>query len=77
MKRLPAMAAFLCLLAGCRALTLEEARAACTKQGGFLVIIHTQKITLSGVGDEVASPGDCISPDKFHDAAPTPPAAAH
>jgi hypothetical protein len=71
LKRLSLMAAALCLLAGCHAMTLEEARAACTKQGGFLVVIHTQKLTLAGIGDEVASPGDCVSPEKFH-AAPRP-----
>jgi hypothetical protein len=57
-------------------MTLEEARAACAKQGGFLVVVHSQKITLSGVGDEVVSPGDCISADKLRDhpapAAPAP-----
>jgi hypothetical protein len=46
-------------------MTLEEAQAECTKQGGFLTVIYTQKITRSGVGDEIASPGDCISSDKF------------
>jgi hypothetical protein len=46
-------------------MTLEEARAACAKQGGFLTVIYTQKITRSGVGDEIANPGDCIPADKF------------
>jgi hypothetical protein len=54
------------VLAGCEhQMTLEEARAACTKQGGFLVVIHTQKVTLSGVEPEKESPGDCISSGKF------------
>ena len=77
MTRLSLLAAGLLLLAGCHAMTLEEARAACTRQGGFLVVVHTQKITRAGVGDEVDSPGDCISPDKFHGtpAPPAPPAA--
>ena len=71
LKHLFLMAAALWLLAGCHAMTLEEARAACTKQGGFLVVLHTQKLTRSGIGDEVASPGDCVSPEKFH-AVPRP-----
>lgn len=54
------------MLAGCQhRLTLEEARAACTKQGGFLVVIHSQKITTAGVGEQIDSPGDCVAPDKF------------
>ena len=58
------------VLAGCEhQMTLEEARAACTKQGGFLVVIHTQKVTLSGVEPEKESPGDCISSGKFDNAA--------
>lgn len=79
MTRLSLIAAALFLLAGCHAMTLEEARAACTQQGGFLVVVHTQKITLAGVGDEVDSPGRCVSPDKFRaDPAASPaPAAAN
>jgi hypothetical protein len=58
------------VLAGCEhQMTLEEARAACTKQGGFLVVIHTQKVTLSGVEPEKQSPGDCISSGKFDNTA--------
>jgi hypothetical protein len=63
------------VLAGCEhQMTLEEARAACTKQGGFLVVIHTMKVTLAGVGPETDSPGDCVSPGKFGtaDAKPAP-----
>lgn len=61
------------LLAGCQhRLTLEEARAACTKQGGFLVVVHSQKITRSGLGEEIDSPGDCVSADKFDMARPAP-----
>jgi hypothetical protein len=61
-------------LAGCQhALTLEEAQAQCNKQGGLLVVIHTQKVSLSdGPGEQTASPGDCISPDKFNPAAKPP-----
>lgn len=53
-------------------MTLEEARAACTKQGGFLVVLHTQKVTMSGVGPEIDSPGDCVSPSKFDNPEPPP-----
>jgi hypothetical protein len=63
------------VLAGCQSgPTVEEARALCTKQGGFLVVFYTQKVTLSGLGPEVATPGDCISPSKF-DLAPAAPAS--
>ena len=61
------------VLAGCEhQMTLEEARAACTKQGGFLVVLHTQKVTMSGVGPEIDSPGDCVSPSKFDNPEPPP-----
>jgi len=61
------------VLAGCQdRLTLEEARALCTKQGGLLVVIYTQELTASGVGPQVASPGDCVSPSKFGVAPPAP-----
>jgi hypothetical protein len=64
------------VLAGCQhKLTLEEAQAACTKQGGLLVVIYTQKLTTSGPGEEIASPGDCVTTDKFGVAAPEPPPA--
>jgi hypothetical protein len=64
------------VLAGCQhqSMTLEEAQAACAKKGGLLAVIYTQKITVAGLEPEVASPGDCIRPDKF-DAAP--PAASN
>jgi|1185.fasta_scaffold1002456_1 hypothetical protein len=67
-KRMPVIMALLgaSVLAGCQPqMTLAEARAACTKQGGFLVVIHTAKVTLAGVGPEIDSPGDCVSPGKF------------
>lgn len=65
-----------CLLAGCQnRLSLEEAQAACTKQGGFLVVIHTQKVTVAGVGEDIPSPGDCVSPSKFGAPAPAPAGA--
>jgi hypothetical protein len=76
-KRVPAVMALLgaSVLAGCQhQMTLEEARAACTKQGGFLVVIHTAKVTLAGVGPEVDSPGDCVASSKFDNSAK--PAAA-
>ena len=60
-------------LAGCQhAMTLEEAEAACTAQGGLLAIIYTETITRTSVGPVVASPGDCISPDKFEKGAVLP-----
>jgi len=53
-------------LAGCtHEMTLAEAQAACTKQGGLLMVVHEQKVTLAGVGPEVAKPGDCVSPTRF------------
>lgn len=56
-------------LTGCQhAMTLEEAQAACTKQGGFLVVFYTRKITTAGIGPEIAAPGNCVSPDKFDQA---------
>lgn len=64
------------MLMGCQhEMTLEEARALCTKQGGLLVVFYSQKLTTSGIGPQVASPGECLSPSKF-DARPTPPLAA-
>jgi len=63
-----------CALTGCvQRLTLEEAQARCTQQGGFLVIIHSQPISKAGVvGPDEASPGDCVSPSKFEVAPPAP-----
>ncbi len=59
------------LLGGCQAsMTLEEAQARCTEQGGLLTIIYTQSITASGIGEQIGTPGDCISPSKFEN---TPP----
>jgi hypothetical protein len=73
---LPACLLPVCLLSGCgHAQTLEEARAACTRQGGFLTVIHTQKITRSGVGKEIDSPGDCVSASRFEET-PSVPAPA-
>jgi hypothetical protein len=74
--------AILCVFAGAFALTgcqhaptLEEAQAACTKQGGFLVVFYSRKITTAGVGPEIATPGNCVSADKF-DKAPAASAPA-
>jgi hypothetical protein len=72
------------VLAGCQhELTLEEAQALCTKQGGFLVVFYSQKITTSGIGPQIATPGNCMSPSKFDIApsastapVPTAPASA-
>ena len=64
------------VLAGCQdTLALGQAQALCTKQGGLLVVIYTQKITTLGVGRQIASPGDCVSPTKF-DVRPAAPVAA-
>jgi hypothetical protein len=61
------------VLAGCQDhMNLEEARALCTKQGGFLVVIYSQKLTASGLGPQIASPGDCISSSNFDIAPPAP-----
>lgn len=35
------------------------------KKGGLLMVIYTQQITAAGPGEQVASPGSCISPNKF------------
>ena len=78
MKRIAVLAiSAALLLSGCaEKLTLEQAQARCTLQGGFLVIIHSQKISKGGaVGPDEPSPGDCISPSKF-DVPPPAPAAA-
>jgi hypothetical protein len=68
-------------LAGCQdGLTLEEAQALCTKQGGLLVVIYSQKLTAAGIGPQIASPGDCVSPSKFditHSASNSAPAPAN
>jgi len=62
-------------LAGCQArLTLEEARALCEQKGGLLAVIYTQKITASGVGAPVGSPGECIQSSKFAPSVPPPKA---
>ena len=64
------------MLVGCQhEMTLEEARALCTKQGGLLVVFYSQKLTTSGIGPQIARPGDCVSPSKF-DTKPVSPLAA-
>jgi hypothetical protein len=64
-------------LAGCQpGPSVEEARALCAKQGGFLVVFHTQKVTMSGLGPEVETPGDCLSPSKFGLAPASPGSSA-
>lgn len=64
--------AILCAFAGAFALagcqhqpTLEEAQAACAKQGGFLVVFYSQKVTTAGLGPQIATPGNCVSAGKF------------
>jgi hypothetical protein len=66
------------VLAGCQHQpTLEEARALCTQQGGFLMVFYSQKVTPSGLGPQVATPGNCVASTKFDMAQPAPaPAAA-
>ena len=65
------------VLTGCQhQLTLEEARAACTQQGGFLVVIYTQQITMAGVGPQVATPGNCVSSKDFNAAQPASTSSA-
>jgi hypothetical protein len=59
------------VLAGCQhQLTLEEARALCTQQGGFLMVFYSQKVTVSGLGPQIATPGECVAPTKFDMAQP-------
>ena len=70
-KFTPVVMVALAALAGCQArLTLEEAQARCTQQGGLLAVINTQQITASGVGTLIRSPGECVSPSKFGGAPP-------
>jgi hypothetical protein len=65
-------------LTGCQSKPndLGEAMAACEKKGGMLAIIYTQKVSLSGVEPEVASPGDCMMPKQFEKPAENTAAAA-
>jgi hypothetical protein len=54
------------MLVGCaHEMTLEEAKADCDKKGGQLTIFYSQKITLSGVGPVIQTPGECITSDQF------------
>jgi len=67
------------VLAGCvHKLTLEELQDQCMKQGGMLMIIYTQEITASGPGEQIPSPGKCVTPRNFEAPStpppPTPPA---
>gem|GEM_PF-6142210 len=66
-------------LAGCvHKLTLDEIQEQCMKQGGMLMIIYTQEITASGPGEQIASPGRCVTPDNFEASStpsPQPPAS--
>ena len=53
-------------LAGCvHVPTLDELQEQCMKKGGMLMIIYTQEITLSGIGDQIPSPGRCVMPENF------------
>lgn len=56
----------LALAGGCQSKnTLDEAQERCMNKGGMLMIIYTQEISLSGLGPQVASPGDCVLPSNF------------
>ena len=75
------LALALFVLAACtHEMTLEEAKADCDKKGGQLTIFYSQKITLSGVGPIIQTPGECITSDAFllppKTAPATPPAPA-
>ena len=60
-------------LAGCQHQpTLEEAQAACAKEGGFLVVFYSQKVTMAGLGPPIATPGNCMSAGKFDKASTAP-----
>jgi hypothetical protein len=79
------LALALSMLAACmHEMTLEEAKADCDKKGGQLTIFYSQKITISGVGPIIQTPGECITADKFllppksePGAPPAPSAAGH
>jgi len=62
-------------LTGCNGMTLEEARALCTKEGGLLTVFTTQELTQSGLGPVKQAPGDCIHREALG-APPAAPAAA-
>lgn len=60
------LALALSMLVGCaHEMTMEEAQADCDKKGGQLTIFYSQKITLSGVGPVIQTPGECITSDQF------------
>ena len=63
-----------CFLAGCATeeMTLEQAKAACDKLDGQLVIYYSQKVTLSGIGPLIQTPGKCITNDAFTQPPPAP-----
>jgi hypothetical protein len=54
-------------LAGCvqKSSLLDDAQERCMKQGGMLMIIYTQELTLSGAGEQIPSPGRCVMPENF------------
>jgi hypothetical protein len=75
-KCTPAFLLALVMLAGCaHEMTLEEAKADCDKKGGQLTIFYSQKITLSGVGPIIQTPGECITSDIFILRSKSPPAS--
>lgn len=62
-------------LAGCvqKSNLLDDAQERCMKQGGMLMIIYTQELTLSGAGEQIPSPGRCVMPENFDKDAPADP----
>jgi len=53
-------------LAGCKSMTVEEARALCDKDGGMLTVFSTQEVSLSGkLGPVKEVPGNCIHREAF------------
>lgn len=54
--------------------SLEEAQAACMKQGGLLTVIYTQQVTASGIGPRVGHAGSCVPLSKFGTGSPAPAA---
>ena len=63
------------VLAGCAhsSTALDDAQERCMKQGGMLMIIYTQELTLSGAGEQIPSPGRCVMPENFDKDAPANP----
>ena len=64
-------------LAGCKSMTVEEARALCDKEGGMLTVFSTQQVTASGKLEPVVeAPGNCVHREAFGAPAFVPPPPA-